>query len=231
MVVNVTMGDWMLKMKNYMTGYDSIIGVPILEAGGAVIDIRNRKVHFQEWDVTFDCTIPSEPPKRPSFKKQGLKQRAATKGSVGKKDRDLDREVPELVPIDPEPATAVATVAPAPVTVATIEATSSQQVPTNVRTDGDAEYYRSLLLKECTDVLVDNLPNELPLLHEINHHIPYKPTKPWVVYKYQLLEMHMKALEKDFILKLESGILRYTLEIPLTASHVCWILYHVWLKV
>src|SRR5437762_13838314 len=32
--------------------------------------------------------------------------------------------------------------------------------------------------------------------------------------------MHMKALEKDVMPKLESGILRYTSEIPLAASHV-----------
>ena len=71
-VVNVKMGDWMLRMKSYvagLAGYDGIIGVPTLEAGAAIIDVRNRKVHFQEWDVTFDCTIPSEAPKRPSFKK------------------------------------------------------------------------------------------------------------------------------------------------------------------
>src|SRR5438477_12947891 len=67
-VVNVKMGDWTLKMKSYvagLAGYDTIIGVPTLEAGRAIIDVRNRKVQLQEWDVTFDCTIPSEPPKRP----------------------------------------------------------------------------------------------------------------------------------------------------------------------
>jgi len=124
----------------------------------------------------------------------------------------------ELVPINPKPATAIATVAP--VTVATIEATSTQQVATNVRMDGDAEYYRSLLLKEFDDMLVDNLRNELPPLREINHRIPYKPMKPWVAYKYRLSEMHKKALEKDIIPKLESGILWYTSEIPLAAWHV-----------
>ena len=59
------MGDWTLKMKSYvagLAGYDTIIGVPTLEAGGAIIDVRNQKVHFQEWDVTFDCMITSEPP-------------------------------------------------------------------------------------------------------------------------------------------------------------------------
>ena len=86
--------------------------------------------------------------------------------------------------------------------------------------DGDAEYYRSLLLKEFDDVLVDKLPNELPPLREINHHILYKLTKPWVAHKYRLSEMHKKALEKDVMPKLESGILRYTSEIPLAASHV-----------
>ena len=50
-VVNVKMGDWTLKMKSYvagLAGYDGIIGVPTLDAGAAIIDIRNRKVHFQE---------------------------------------------------------------------------------------------------------------------------------------------------------------------------------------
>ena len=50
-VVNVKMGDWPLKMKSYvagLAGYDGIIGVPTLDAGAAIIDIRNRKVHFQD---------------------------------------------------------------------------------------------------------------------------------------------------------------------------------------
>ena len=101
-------------------------------------------------------------------------------------------------------------VAKEPITVATIEArttTSLAPVPTNVRTDGNAEYYRSLLLEEFDDILVDKLPNELPPLRQINHRIPYKPTKPWVAHKYRLSEMHKKALEKDVMPKLESGIL------------------------
>ena len=181
LVVNVKMGDWMLKLKSYMAGlvgYDSIIGVPVLEADGAFIDFKNRKVHFQEWDVAFDCMIPSEPLKRPNFRKRNLKQRPGKNGSVGKKDRDLNQEVPELVTIE---ATAMATVAPAPVTVATIEAISLQQVPQvlmKVHTNSDEEYYMSLLLEEFDNVLVDNLLNELPPLCEINHHIPYKPIKP-----------------------------------------------------
>src|SRR5437762_3140016 len=122
-VVNVKMGDWTLRMKSYvagLAGYDAIIGVPTLEAGAAIIDVRNRKVHFQKWDVTFDCTIPSEAPKRPRFKKRGPKRRAGKNGSVGK-NGDLDREIPELVPIDPEPAGAMETLAQVAVTVATIE--------------------------------------------------------------------------------------------------------------
>ena len=67
---------------------------------------------------------------------------------------------------------------------------------------------------------MDKLPNELPPPHEINHRIPYKPTKPWIAHKYRLPEAHKRALEEDVKAKLKSGILRYTSEIPLAASHM-----------
>ena len=53
------------------------------------------------------------------------------------------------------------TVAPAPITVITFEATISQHVLTKIHIDGDAKYCRSLLLEEFDDVLVDNLANKL----------------------------------------------------------------------
>ena len=76
------------------------------------------------------------------------------------------------------------------------------------------------MLSEFDDVLVDKLPNELPQLWEINHHISYKPTKLWIAHKYWLPEAHKAALEKDVTPKIQSGILRYTLEVPLAASHM-----------
>ena len=67
---------------------------------------------------------------------------------------------------------------------------------------------------------MDALPNKLPPLREINHRIPYKPTKPWIAHKYRLPEAHKKALEQDVAAKLESGILAFTTEVPLAASHM-----------
>src|SRR2546430_625587 len=71
------------------------------------------------------------------------------------------------------------------------------KAPRNVRKDGDAKYYRELLLSEFGDVLVDKLPNELPPLRKVNHRIPYKPKKPFIARKYRLPEAHKQALERD----------------------------------
>ena len=98
--------------------------------------------------------------------------------------------------------------------------TSTDSPPVDVQMDGTAEYYRSLLLKEFNDILVDELPNKLPPLREINHRIPFKPKTPWVAHKYRLPEAQKKALEKDTNAKLQSGILCHTSEIPLAASHM-----------
>lgn len=90
----------------------------------------------------------------------------------------------------------------------------------SVRRDGNAAYYHGLLLLEFKDILMDELPNELPPLRDINHQIPYKPTKPWIAHKYRLPEAHKAALEKDVNAKLWSGILQYTSEVPLAASYM-----------
>src|SRR5436305_13350109 len=83
----------------------------------------------------------------------------------------------------------------------------------NIRKNGDSNYYRELLLSEFDDILVDQLPNELPPLREINHRIPYKPTKPWIAHKYRLPEAHKQALERDVneqeLLALEDTIKTY----------------------
>ena len=92
--------------------------------------------------------------------------------------------------------------------------------PNGIGTDRKPAYYCQLLLSEFDDILVDQLLNELPPLREINHRIPYKPKKPWIAHKYRLPEAHKAALEKDVNAKLQSGILRYTAEIPLAASHM-----------
>ena len=46
-----------------IAGYDVIIGILTLAAGGAVIDVKNRMVHFAEWDVTLHCKIPEPMPR------------------------------------------------------------------------------------------------------------------------------------------------------------------------
>ena len=53
-----------------------------------------------------------------------------------------------------------------------------------------------------------------------NHRIPYKPKTPWIAKKYRLPEAQKQALEDDVKAKLQSGILRYTSDIPLAASHM-----------
>src|SRR5205814_9622098 len=90
----------------------------------------------------------------------------------------------------------------------------------DVCTDGDANYYQELLLTEFDGILVDKLPNELPPLRDINHRIPYKPKTPWAASKYRLPEAHKLALEQDVKPKLRSGILRYSSDVPLAASHM-----------
>ncbi len=94
------------------------------------------------------------------------------------------------------------------------------QLPLDVNTEGDANYYRDLLLTEFDEILVDELPNELPPLRDINHRIPYKPKTPWAASKYRLPEAHKLALEQDVKPKLRSGILRYSSDVPLAASHM-----------
>ena len=62
--VDMQFGEWTRRRKAHiagLAGYDAIIGVPTLTAGGAVIDTKNRKVHFKEWGVTLDCEILEVP--------------------------------------------------------------------------------------------------------------------------------------------------------------------------
>ena len=64
--VNVQFGEWTRRVKAHtagIAGYDAIIGVPTLAAGGAIIDVKNRMVHFAEWDVTLHCKIPEPMPR------------------------------------------------------------------------------------------------------------------------------------------------------------------------
>jgi hypothetical protein len=236
-MVNMQFGEWTMRAKAYtagLAGYDAIIGVPTLTAGGAVIDVKNRKVHFKEWDVTLDCEIPEALP------------RVSTRRTKTKKTQKNARTKPELVRNSKKSKTdgreknskenlegkidRVASVTLAAMNLIGSEANwdlpkqntsnSNGDGTTNVRMDGNPAYYRELLLSEFDDILVDELPNELPPLRDINHRIPYKPTKPWIAHKYRLPEAHKRALEEDVKAKLKSGILRYTSEIPLAASHM-----------
>jgi hypothetical protein len=61
-----------------------------------------------------------------------------------------------------------------PQAAATI-ATRLISIVVNIDKEDSSAYYRSLLEKEFTDVLVDELSNELSPLREINYYIPYHP--------------------------------------------------------
>lgn len=63
-------------------------------------------------------------------------------------------------------------------------------------------------------------PERTAPLREINYHIPYEPTKPWIAHQYRLPEIHKQTLKQDIEAKLWSGICRYISEIPLAASHM-----------
>ena len=223
--VAVKFGEWTKKLEAHvagLAGYDAIIGVPTLTDGDAVIDVLARTVYFRAWDFTLHCELPVVPPKPPKksvrwmdgrkAKKKG-KMDSWTKGKRMEKSRNVaNGKMKPLVPL-----------AMAPISTESSPVAASRTVHSReqeVDKSGSPAYFRELLLKEFDDVLVDELANELPPLHEVNHRIPYKPAKPWIAHKYRLPEAHKQALEADVKAKLESGILRYTSDIPLAASHM-----------
>jgi hypothetical protein len=195
--VKAKFGEWVKTLKAHvagLAGYDAIIGIPTLEDGGAVIDIRNRKVHFRAWNVTLDCTIPNE-----HQKPQGRKhpQRKRPRKDIKTEANGVFTKTEDFGDNDEVSA---ATTAVATATEENFLPNSLPKPPPSqrhIRKDGNATYYRDLLLSEFDDVLVDKLPNELPPLREINHRIPYKPTKPWIAHKFRLSEGHKAQLEKD----------------------------------
>jgi hypothetical protein len=76
---------------------------------------------------------------------------------------------------------------------------NTEQLPSQQESsakDGDGKYYEKLL-DEFDGILVDKVPNELPPLREINHWIPFKPSKPWVAHKFRLSEVHKAALDDE----------------------------------
>jgi hypothetical protein len=50
--------------------------------------------------------------------------------------------------------------------------------------------------------------------------IPFHPKIPWTTHKYRLPEAHKTALEENVKERLEAGIMVYSSEIPLAASHM-----------
>jgi hypothetical protein len=65
---NVKFGEWNKELEAHIAGsagYDVLIGVPTLTDGGAVIDVKGRKVHFRAWGYTMDCEVLKEAPKAP----------------------------------------------------------------------------------------------------------------------------------------------------------------------
>ena len=209
--VGIKFGEWTKKLEAHvagLAGYDAIIGVPTLTDGDAVIDVTARTVYFRAWDFTLHCEMPEEPLKPPkkNVRWMGGQKRNSEKKPGSRRQRKLKN--------GQKPVVSMAT------TSITTSPTTQSFEPKDVDKNGSPTYYRNLLLEEFDDVLVDELPNELPPLREINHRIPYKPTKPWIAHKYRLPEAHKQALEEDVKAKLDSGILRFTSDIPLAASHM-----------
>ena len=181
-----------------LAGYDVILGMPTLCAGDAVISVRGRTIHFKEWGVTMECSPHSGPTPW--------------------------REKSPAPPAQLQPEISTVTVSDG--SVATSDNTSEIAVkvtvtePTNVQQDGNGKYYQELLEEEFKDILVDQLPNKLPPLREINHSIPFHPKTVWAAHKYRLPEAHKSALEGNVDGKLKAGIIRYSSDIPLAASHM-----------
>ena len=95
--------------------------------------------------------------------------------------------------------------------------------PESIDKDGTPAYYRELLHESFDDVLVDELPNELNKYHrcaELITEFRINPANPALRSRCRLPEAHKKALEEDVKAKLESGILRYTSDVLLAASHM-----------
>ena len=207
-----------------LAGYDAIIGVPTLTAGGAVIDVVHRKVNFTKWNATLDCEIPEELSNPFKGKVRGNRGRKRGNEDNARKGAEADGIVVNGIvmatrgldqtpttpttptPTMPTPTLATPTLMHTPplttptltpetapgtvhstvprtvhsttpgtvhsTTPGTVHDTAPQTTPSTtsqVRRDGDAAYYRSLLLSEFADILVDELPNELPPLWDINH--------------------------------------------------------------
>lgn len=219
--VEIKFGEWTKVTEAHvagLAGYDAIIGVPTLTDGGAIIDVPARKVYFKAWDFTVDCEVPDVPPKPPRKVGRwmgGKKGKDAMKAGTSSlsKGRSESRKMRKAQVPRVAPATASITTSPG-------TTASHPPPPPNIDTDGSPSYYEALLLEEFEDLLVNELPNKLPPLREVNHTIPYKGTKPFVARKYRLSEDRKKALEEDVRRKLESGILEYSSDVPLAASHM-----------
>src|SRR5437762_12875435 len=85
-------GEWTRRVKAHtagLAGYDAIIGVPTLAAGGAVIDVKNRKVHFKEWDVTLDCEILEVKPSKVNSRRK--EKRTNSRQTTTKPTRQNDQ--------------------------------------------------------------------------------------------------------------------------------------------
>ena len=219
--VGIQFGEWTKNLEAHvagLAGYDAIIGVPTLTDGDAVIDVAARTVYFRAWDFTVHCEIPEVPPKRPKKGGRWMGGKRAVNSLSKSQSSSSGKELKSgKKPEKPVVATATAsitTTSPIP------PPPSIPLAPRDIDKDGTPTYYRELLHKEFDDVLVDELPNELPPLREINHRIPYKPTKPWIAHKYRLPEAHKQALEEIVKPKLKSGILRFTSDVPLAPSHI-----------
>ena len=182
--------------------------------GDAVVYVKKRKIYFRQWDFTVHCQILKTPPVLPKIVKKWNSRRKAVHQADEKPTTSFK---PKETKPEPQVNAVISASTPASTAASAASGISKANAHVEVQTNGTAEYYRNLLLKEFDDMLVDELPNELPPLRDINHRIPFKPKTPWVAHKYRLPEAQKQALEKDVNAKLQSGILRYTSEIPLAA--------------
>lgn len=82
------------------------------------------------------------------------------------------------------------------------------------------DYYQNLIYEHYMNVFIDKLPAQLFLLYIINHWIPVKIEKFWMILFYYFLEYNKRYLEIDIKFKLYMKIVVFITEFSLTISHM-----------
>jgi RNase H-like domain found in reverse transcriptase/Integrase zinc binding domain/Retrotransposon gag protein/Retroviral aspartyl protease/Reverse transcriptase (RNA-dependent DNA polymerase)/Chromo (CHRromatin Organisation MOdifier) domain/Zinc knuckle len=217
-------GEWKKTLSAHtarLAGYDLMLGIPTLTDGDGIIYLDERKVHFRAWNAWVDCFLPETPPEQPRKVERWTKPRKrcemtkeeAKRGKIDEKSVSPKKLTPLVAT-----ATKIKNSPSVPTQSYQPRRTHQSIDGTEVSKSGTPEYYRGLLMEEFTDVLVDELPPELPPLRDVNHRIPFKPSKPWAASKYRLAESQKKALEEDVAAKVKIGILVPSDDLPLAPS-------------